>query len=353
MAEIKAMPKEERRKKLHDYKEKLAFQKEGLARTQEELTRIIRDNPDISWSELDEKARGLLQKYGADAQADKVRNILGRYYWRHQSIKEARGKFPDENKLFEAIFGRLPQGKIEVIEGPVTLYFRCHNINDYARISKQTFLEHRDPKKSEIMAARAEGGKSINTSLIPDLQGTIIAEKAKGEFKDEQKKIYIHEEQHAIKKLFNERLVRELKLHETGASLVEQFRTERERVAELRVKDEIMAFMKEGSWSPESIFNLLTRSGKEGGLYDYLGGKIKEMISIYSRNKDKEGAKEIVETAKQVFIDEYHELIRNGVRAFQDLTDNGYTIEQTIALLNAEPLGKWPKAVKRLLKPKR
>ena len=257
LAQIKAMTKEERQKKLQEYKEKLAYQKEGLARTQEELTNIIRDNPDISWPELHERALGLLQKYGADAQENRIEDILNRYYWRHQAIKEAREKFPDENKLFEAVFGRPPRGKIEVIEGPVTLYFRCHSIKDYALISKQTFLDYRNPSWSERRTSRMEGGVSISTSLVPNLQGTIIAERARGKFNDDQKKVYIHEEQHAIKRLFDERPVKKLEFHETGGSLIEQFRIKRERIAELRVKDEILAFMKDGRWGPKQVFKFL------------------------------------------------------------------------------------------------
>ncbi|KKS13880.1 MAG: hypothetical protein UU70_C0005G0002 [Candidatus Yanofskybacteria bacterium GW2011_GWA1_41_6] len=349
LEEIKTTPKEERKQKLQEFKEKLAYQKEGLARTQEQLVSVIRDNPDISWSELYKKALDLLIKYGADTQENKVKHILGKYYWRHRAIKEARDKFPDKNKLFEEIFGRPPRGKIEVVEGPVTLYFRCHNIKDYALISQQTFLDYRDPSFSERRVARAEEGISISTSLIPNLQGTIIAERAKGEFKDNQKKIYVHEEQHTIKRLFDERPVRELKPYKTGASLAEQFRMRRERIAELRVKDEILAFMKDGQWNPKDIFNFLTMPGKNGGLYDYLGEEIKKIIAIYSRSKDKKEVKEIAETAKQIFIDDYRELIRNGIKAFQDLIDNGYSTEQTIALLNAEPLAKWSKIVKRLI----
>ncbi len=123
LSEIKIASKKERKQKLQEFKEKLAYQKEGLARTQEELTNIIRENPDIAWRELYGKTLDLLVKYGADEQKDKVRKILSNYHWRHLAIKEAREKFPDENQLFEAVFGRPPRGKIEVIEGPVTLYF--------------------------------------------------------------------------------------------------------------------------------------------------------------------------------------------------------------------------------------
>ena len=146
LSEIKTVPKEEKKKRLQEFKEKLAYQKEGLARTQEQLINVIRDNPDINWPELYGKALDLLTKYGANMQEDKVREILSRYHWRHLAVKEAREKFPDDDKLFEAIFGRPSRGKIEVMEGPVTLYFRCHNTNDYALISKQTFLEYRGPR---------------------------------------------------------------------------------------------------------------------------------------------------------------------------------------------------------------
>ena len=352
LAEIKTIPKEERKQKLQEFKEKLAYQKEGLARTQEELTKTIRENPDITWSELNGKYLDLLIKYGADTEENitKTEKILARYWWKHKSIKKAREQFADDNKLFEAMFGRFPRGKIEVIEGPVTLYFRCHNIKDYALISGQTFLYNRDPSWSERKAARAQGGVSISSSLIPNLQGTIIAERAKGNFGNFQKSTYIHEEQHAIKRLFDERPIKKLRIYETGTSLAEQFRIKRERMAELQVKDEILAYMKEGPWNPKQVFNFLTTSGKNGGLYDYLAEDKKELIALHSKNKSSDEKKKIIETVKQVFETEYRELIRNGIRSFQDLIDNGYTTEQTVALLNAEPLAKWPKVVRRLTK---
>lgn len=354
LAEINSLPKEKRREKLQEFKEKLAYQKEGLARTQEELTDTIRENPDISWPDLYGKAVNLLVKYGADTKENqnKVKEILSRYWWRHIAIKEARKEFPDENQLFEAVFGRPPRGKIEVIEGPVTLYFRCYNIKDYALISQQTFLEHRAPSWSEKRASRMEGGVSVGTSLIPNLQGTIIAERAEGEFSNNGKNIYIHEEQHAIKRLFEERPIRIIRPHEKEADvpLVDWIRKSRERLAELSVKDEILAFMKEDRWNANDIFNFLIKPGKNGGLYDYLSSEKTEIISIHSKGMNLDEKKKLIETVKRVFETEYHDLIRNGIRSFQDLIDFGYSIEQTVALLNAEPLSKWPKVVKRLTK---
>ncbi len=354
LSKIKEMPKEKRREKLREFKEKLAYQKEGLARTQEELIKTIRENPDITWPELYGKALDLLVKYGADTEGNQIKidEILRGYYKKHWFIKKARERFPDDNNLFEAIFGRPPQGRIEVIEGPVTLYFRCHDIRDYALISQQTFLDYRDPTMTEIRATKREGGVSISTSLIPNLRGTIIAERARGEFTDNQKAIYIHEEQHAIKRLFDERPIKTMWKttwpYEMDTSLTKQFRIIREQMAELRVKDEILAYMKEGRRDPEEIFKILTMSGQDGGLYDYLEDEKRELIALHSRNKSPDEQKMITETVKQVFETEYHKLIKDGIDAFQDLIDNGYTTAQTIALLNAEPLARWPKIVRRL-----
>ncbi len=354
LAEIKALPKKERKEKLQEYKEELAYQKEGLARTQEELINIIRENPDISWADLYSKVIEMMDKYGVTwKQEETIHEILSKYYWRHLAIKKARGQFPDENKLFEAVFGRPSNGKIEVIEGPVTLYFRCYNIKDYALISQQTFLEDRDPTWKEKRVAKTQGGVSINTSLVRDLRGTIIAERAQGEFDDNQQRIYVHEEQHAIKRLFNERPIKKPKSYETEDLLVnldDLCRREREQKAELKAKDEILAMMKEGRWSMEEVFYLLKKPGKKGGLYDYLAKDKEEIIKFYSNNKSPDEKKKVIETVKQVFETEYHKLIKNGIRSFQDLIDNGYTMEQTIALLNAEPLVKWPKIVRRLIK---
>ena len=350
LVDIKTAPKEEKKQKLQEFKEKLAHQKEGLARTQEELINAIRDNPDITWKELYGKALDLLIKYGADEQKEKVREILSRYYWRHQAIKKAREQFPNESQLFEAVFGQFPRGKIEITEGPVTLYFRCHNLKDYAMISEQTFLTGREPTWSEMKAAKSEGGVSISTSLIKNLQGTIIAERAMGDFGDVQREIYVHEEQHAIKRLFDERPVRKLTSSETEDSLIERLRKSRENIAELKVKDEILAYMKEGRFNANGVFNNLIRPGKNGGLYDYLVNEKREIIAIHSKGKSRDEKSDLIKMVKQVFETEYHKLIRDGIRSFQDLIDHGYTTEQTLAILNAEPLAKWLKVVRRLTK---
>src|SRR3989338_8773973 len=55
LAKIKLLPQQEKPKVLKEYREKLAYQQEGLAKTQEQLIETIRRNPDISFNELSDK----------------------------------------------------------------------------------------------------------------------------------------------------------------------------------------------------------------------------------------------------------------------------------------------------------
>jgi len=155
---------------------------------------------------------------------------------RRRAIAAAKEQAPTPEALYRFCFGREPLGKITVLEGPITLYFRCENIEDYTLIFSQNFSSGEiSVSDDDRKMAKKTGGVSISATrayapnleqdpdlLSPDgtpdqdrteerrqllirLKGAIIAENntVPRKFLDRWR-IYRHEEQHAFKKILGE-----------------------------------------------------------------------------------------------------------------------------------------------------
>lgn len=369
LAKIKKAPKEKRPRLLSEFKEKWRQQKEGLAKVQELMIGRIRENPDMPLKELYEEAMKTAAPYNLSfEQKTRIGFILFNYAEKHREVEKIRKKYPDDTDLYAAVFGKKPDGKIEVIKGPMTLFFRAYNINDYAYIYTQAFMENRKLTLKDVFAARRTGGVSLGNSLIKGLEGTIIAQNIEEEIHPNSAQnqagtnaILVHEEQHAIKRLFpeyvnNQKLwkldeeMMDLALGGAGRTEMENFikysfRKDREDM-EIEAKNEILAFLKEEFYWPKEVFHILTKKQKEGGSYDYFAASQRpERIDFIAKLSNAP----VHEIAEDVYKTEYHRLIKEGIDAFTELRKSGYSTEETIALLINEPLAKWEKVVKRLL----
>lgn len=361
---IRSFPREEQQERLKEFKEKLAYQKEGLGEAQEEMIKTIRANPDMPFEQLYEKALTLGEKFGMnEKQKELAKEILQAYTEKHTEIKKVREKYPDDKDLYATLFGEQPKGKIEVIEGPMTLYFRCRDIKDYARIRSGDFEDSKSPTPHQIRAARITGGTSISSSLIPGLRGTIIAENSgflgyHSKWWAESKKTLVHEEQHAIKMLFQEksledaawkRLEQARTLEERHFALAFYMRKYRQDFADSEAKNEILAFFRSGENASDTFKYLV----KPEGLYDYLGNYRESILSWINdlQPGDKETATKIF---KEIYMDEYRQLLRKGVDSIYSLNRKfGYSKDKAVSVLIHEPLHKWEKVIKRLTERKK
>ena len=264
------------------------------------------------------------------------------------------------------MFGIKPNGKIEVIEGPMTIHFRCFNPEDYARIRFQTFLRENDnnPKPDEISIAQMTGGVSIPYALIQELHGTITAENAKTKNFNSFRPlaIYDHEEQHAIKRIFGDKIQKQTLIDEIMWAKTDEkkllaikryLRFHREYLAEESVRDEILAFVMEAAYSPKEVVGFLLRPKERGGLYDYLNDEIAKNKKEFTILRDALGyqfsKKTLDEIIDNIYKDEYRTRIQNGIDACMALQDSGYSREKVVGVLIHEPLSRWKKVVKRLL----
>ncbi len=357
--------RETRVKKLKRYKEELINQKEGIAEIQTDLEKQIRVNPDISQKALMNFVLSQAPNYRlSENQLNLFKKTLDNYTKRHQIIERVQEKYPDDRELFRACFGKYPEGKIELIKSPITIYFRCYNIQDYAWIYEEKFLapeNEKGLKKAEIKSAKKTDGKVIHNCLIVSLNGLITAENATGALKKvlpKTKKVaFEHEEQHVIKNLFEEQLimtpaVKEFINSPSLEKLISYLRFLRKNCIEGNTKNEILAYYKQGGYTLKDIEGTLLKPEKRGGLYDYYNSFKKDIEKIveekltpeiYKKNKER-----IEENLKQVFVDEYEQETTRALNAIKDLKKMGQSKNEIVHLLITEPLGRWDKLVKRI-----
>lgn len=358
---IKELPKEGRPAKLREIKEKLAYQKKGLAKIQEELIKTIRANPNATYAQLFDQATEAGAQYGLDWWQEEItRRLIKRYIEKHEAVQKARKEYPKDNDLFEAVFGRQPKGRIEVITGPITLYFKTRDEKDYALIYSQSFLEKREPTLEEITEALKTGGALIFTSLVPGLEGNITAENSTIETFGYSESLHTHEEQHAITNLFKEereRLAAGHSLNEArnailagGIKNLEEnlrryFIYGRRANVEDATRDELLSYSKQGVSTQEIVKNLIEKDG----LYDNLS-KSEGILSAPIITELGKDHKPLIEKIVTEVFDrkKYAQSIKDAIAVLSGLRKKGYTLEQTIALLQPEPLFKWKKTYKRL-----
>ncbi len=362
--ERKQLNRTEAREKIAAAKEKIAYQKEGLARMRQEITAAIRENPDITADTLDSYVGKYDETYRLTREQYSIASeAIQSYLKKHKKIREVRTQYPNDRALFQAVFGEPPVGKIEVIEGPMTLHFRCHTPEDFVRIISEDIAEL--PTEAKEHYAETVRGVSIESARIKGLEGTILAENARGRALDAASLSTIkHEEQHAIDRLFglfdkkadrNTSLaqVKVEKDSEKRQQLLYRLMREGRHANEQRAKSEIFAFFKQGTRSTGTVTDLLTKTAADGGHYDYYAEQRENYLSRLVDGLGEESRAQIERAADTVFGPEYRQAVVKGITAYQDLRQKvGYDDEAAIAILTHEPLTRWPLVARRIMEAK-
>ncbi len=153
---IKDAPKEYRELLVRRFKERLKRRVEGLAAVQAGAIAAIEKNPDISKDALLESVKKLGSRYGMTKdQEETAESLVDLYELRHKKIGEIRQRYPKDRDLFKVLFGRNSEGKVEIIDGPMTFYVRCENLDDYAFICNRKFLNGGNIEPSDRERARS------------------------------------------------------------------------------------------------------------------------------------------------------------------------------------------------------
>ena len=123
------------------YKEKFRYQKEGLARMQDEFREKIEANPDVSLEELSVVLASFGDRYGLTLdQSLTSLSAIRAYTRKHAEIHELLSYFMeddgsgpalDADRIFRAAFMEKPKGKIDAVAGPIGVHLRCHDEKDY------------------------------------------------------------------------------------------------------------------------------------------------------------------------------------------------------------------------------
>lgn len=322
---VRQSPRETRMEGLRGLKKKFVSQQEGLATVQARMAEQLQKNPDMTGEEIYEQFVHEGEKFGInETQKAAARGIAERYEKRRDSIRELRNAYGDDRELYKVLFGRYPNGRVQIIPGPASLYVRAFDPSDYARIYRND--GGHGLHETDTEASAKSGGVSLDRSWrVPELAGAITAENASRYGDAASERVRSHEEQHAIKKLFGDKLRND----STIAS------------AEERARDEILAYATDGT-SPAQIVRTLTTPKENGGLYDYLHPQ-------RQWGKENGYSEDVVETVYGIGPDSDHgKKVVAGVDALATLMTNGYSLEEAKALLIHEPLHRWPKVADRI-----
>lgn len=364
---VKAVPKEERGERVEAYKERLLARKYGMADLQDTLVHEIHEDPEVSREKLDKIAEVTSKEFDwGEAEKIQISMLLDEYAKRHQAVKEAREENLDDRELFKTVFGREPRGEVWVTERPMTLHFKCEDLGDFLFATYGTDSPSAEQQKqgTYICAVLVVGRK-----VPPELEGTVVTENGPlldASSEEENERTRLHEEQHAIKRIFKSVAPEEVagkdipqNQEEVRLRVEQQLRAMR-IPAEVAAHDELLAYLKTGT-KPEEVLERFSKPEKHAGFYDYL-----ENLEILDKadeevNRWLEPFREAYPAAfEKVFNQEYvgggKELEKNkgiiatSIKSFlRLLKEADYSREMAAAALESEPLRKWPKVVRRLL----
>ncbi|TSC60613.1 MAG: hypothetical protein LiPW15_491 [Parcubacteria group bacterium LiPW_15] len=377
----------EKEERFAEYKEKYRYQREGLAEMEVALRDFIVENPDSPAEELISRANSFFIKYGFSVKERlKVFSIVSKYTERRGDVSAELREFmngeaePSINaeKLFDALFCAKPEGRVEVVQGPISILIRCFDELDYMRAIKvESLLTGLDQGKYLDMAVGSQAIK-LNKTLRSRLDNAVTLEntellekriRAKGlspeeseaEAKKESKNNYLHEEQHAVfAMLKEEEIPRSTHLNEIVSADKEEERYVAARLyfkdylplLSAASKDEILARMS-GEFSEKDFrsgMEELRRSFGKGGFYDFRATFGKYVADeVLGRVKPEERAT-VLRAQSEIFGEDYERKIKAAIDAVYELLGAGYGLGQARAMLQGVPLWKWAREVSHLVR---
>lgn len=395
MAAMKSLlPPNERRKRvrarINEIRERLAQQERGIAEAIRALKRAIAEHPDDNGRALFRRVAELAPKYHfSHNELRAFWDAITLYCEKHAAVKKYRKKFPDDAALFNACFGHLPKGRVEVEQGPASLYFHCYDDDDYAWAYAFDETRGDRTKLTQEMKRRAFAthGVMLPRMQFRELDGSVVMERS-GVLLDSQQRALIqtHELQHLMNQFFIPLICRAeeekalVDVARTAKSVEEGKRAIMEQMARAArraigidnaARDEVLAYYKEGM-TPKRIFSQLTMLT----VYDYRNAKnykdyidalpesiaramTETMSVVFEMLNEQEGKKmrdvfpllthysEVEPYVQKVFGEDYKKDLRRWIGALEALEKKGYTREEIVSMLYGERVTDWQAFVRR------
>lgn len=290
--DLRSAPKSERPQRVRQFKERFAAQREELAALEELLVSAVHEHPDASAEELAAYLEAADPSNILPIHKTIAHRLIEHYVATRSALRIFRDSCHDDaGCLFFKISGRHPRGTVTVASDPVSLYFRCADLGDYAQLKKRGV-----PDEDDIKKAQQTGGTQIIFERYGiELYATVENASAPGAMEAGSNAIIrIHEAQHALTRFFQKRMPKLVSIElisdrerrrVTGS--FESFRDAAPEVKRLLLnryfrwwrhhyeseehagpKAEILSYFKQGA-SGDHIFDVLTKSHARGGIYDY------------------------------------------------------------------------------------
>jgi hypothetical protein len=355
--------REEKKKALEDFKDKLIIQRKALAKLHRFLERTIFFNPDVSKEELMKIFRKFSENYGFDnLQNQIIENMIEGYYEQRKRALEIRQKFPNDRDIVYILTGvRLgPNDKVKIETGPMTLDIIVNAFNAgrlYERSENPTieisqvpigFASYSYPVEEcpiYFIVINEEGVEKYYGD--PEARATKMHEYQHHKFNLYRRVWEQFKHQYEEENRLSERLYAQYVLEEDSEKrrkIVKDYLRIRQKEALRKAKDEILAILSERSIGAlKSVLDLLFF--KEDSPYDYL--KKERKLTNYFDDPMLE------EMIQEILVKEYREIIEKAVDAYAELREKGkYSQLDANALLYDVPLENWPNMVRRLLEEK-
>ena len=377
---------QETRRRIAAVREKLAKQQLGIAETIQNLELAVMINPQM---DLYSYVREAAPVYSfSKEQLKNFYDGIKEFGKRRKAVEKYRAGQPNDEGLYENLFGKKPKGKVEVIDGMITLHVKCFDEEDY-NFAYSVGIEKPDSAELDDEIAKSSAGALLSRSKISGLKNIISIGKGNS-------RVMRHEEQHAFNKLFEAKGRIEpveaavdrslLTLKSKDYDYKEEEAKERVIYAVARhlrklivnesVREEILSFYREGV-SSKSLFDRLS-SYEFIKDYEKIYGPLEEEVRIsiedsvsevsYKENvarnekylgEDEQGyivdyqrlsipEEEIKPYVDIVFGEELVKDLRKWIDAVIQLEKMGYSRDDVLALLYQEPIDKWAALARRL-----
>ncbi len=354
------LPNEEKRliveHNLESFKKRLTNQKRGLAELYKKLEKALEDSPDLS----SEKTMDIVYASAKDAELNygqiyRIERGAKEYERRYKRVSEVSKQYPDDEKLFTALFDRPPVGHINIIRDATSFYIRCHNLEDYT-VAHMGIPAGEDITDKQTARADNSAGAAIYKLNLDGLGGCVMIEKSSGVMNEPT---YEHEKQHLITRLFKDNVhpaarnnVGLLSPEKQRLAILQVFRRQRRKLED-KAKSELLSFFKDGTdW--DYTYDSLIKRLQDGGIYDYFNDWSTENEGSHILKKYKEeGVSDdmLSELTEKAFINEYQELLKETIRTITDYQehspDSEISDDEVIRLLISEPLYQWKKVLER------